>query len=160
MTAGALVIGAEGVVLRMDAQNYPSSKPLQEGLDLVLMLGHFPTTRTLLLVNTENYDGAVYWAKMNGLLKVEVVPRAPEDRTESDPVAQWHGIQQIRSNGPINLVITAHPQVYLECLSGYQPVLLYGRRGAVGSPEAGPSWQKLQSQVRRRREALVEETYG
>lgn len=156
MAAGPLVIGAEGVLLVKHRTHYPSSRPIDEGLELVSQLRHFPTTTLLILVGTEDQEGAEYFIKAQGLTGATVMPIAEEDRHEPSPEAQWYNIERVRSRGPIRLVITAYAEVYEHCALSHQPVLLYARRGSVGAMDNTPSWEDLNSRVSRRQDAIVE----
>lgn len=155
--AGPLLVGAEDIILVSNKKTFGSSRPLMEGLELVTMLKHFPTSRTVVMVEIEDVKTADTWVKMHGLKEVIVVGIPPEDRYEPPDVAQWYTIERQRALGPVNLVLTAFPEVYRRCTASHQPVLLYGRRGAVISEEDRPTWDELHASVMRSREAAVEE---
>jgi hypothetical protein len=71
-------------------------------------------------------------------------------------MAQWYAIERIRANGPVRLVVTAFKEVYERCLMSHQPVLLFGRRGSVGSLDSPEPWENLHARVIRQRDAKVE----
>src|SRR5665647_2047254 len=131
--AGTLLVGAEGVILTADSESYGASRPIHEGLELVLQIRTFPTARTVVMVGVEDTEMAEHWMKLQALKGVTVVGINPEDREEDPGLAQWYIIERQRANGPINLVLTAHEDVYERCVTTHQPVLLYGRKGSIGS---------------------------
>lgn len=155
--AGPLLVGAEGVVLVPGKGAYASSRPLPEGLELVMMLKHFPTSSTHLMVGTEDLDSAGHFIKIHGLKEVGVVGITPEDRVVEPATAQWNIVQRHRSRGPVNLVLTAYREVYERCISTRQAVLLYGRLGVVGTLDTGQPWQDLHERIIQARDAAVEE---
>lgn len=154
--AGPLVIGAEGVVLVPNKDTYGSSRPIEEGLELVLMLKEFPTSSTTVITHTEDKAAAEIWMKLNGLPKAAVVITHPVDVDLEPSEAQWHQIQRERARGPVNLVLTAFRDVYERCTQAHQPVLLFGRRGSVGSLDVPPSWDEVHARVQFSREANAE----
>jgi hypothetical protein len=154
--AGPLIVGAEGVILIPDEESYGASRPLMEGLELVTMLRHFPTTRTIVVVGTTDTDMAEYFVKLHGLDGVNVFGIAPEDKKEEAGTAQWYAIERLRSAGPIGMVLTAWHSVYERCKASHQPVLLFARRGALGLPAERPTWDDLHQRTLRHREAAVE----
>jgi hypothetical protein len=131
-----------------------------EGLELVMALRKFPTSRLSIYFNTEDTDAASFFCKINGLAEAQVITMRPADRSEEPYVAQWSAIQRQRSQGPLNLVLTAYKRIYQLCSSSHQAVLLYGRVGQVGSLDTEVSWTELSERVRRSREASVESTEG
>lgn len=153
---GTLIVGAEGVILIPDEDSYGASRPLMEGLELVMMLRHYPTTRTVITVGVEDTEMPEHFMKINGLPQVNVVGIAPEDRHEDPGTAQWYIIERQRAAGPIGLVLTAWQSVYERCKASHQPVLLFGRRGALGAMPERPTWDELHMRVQRHREAEVE----
>lgn len=157
--AGPLLVGAEGVILVRDKDSYGASRPITEGLELVMQLMHFPTSRTVILVGQEDIEGAGHFTKIHGLAKASTAGIAPEDKDEDPAIAQWYAIERQRSAGPINLVLTAYPEVYKRCTVSHQPCILFGRRGALGSAEVRPSWDALHDRVVRRRDATAEAMY-
>lgn len=154
--SGPLLVGAEGVVLVPDGEAYGASRPLMEGLALVMQMMHHPTTRTTVMVNQVNTTMAEHWMKIHGLTNVGVRGIAPEDKDEDPGLAEWYVVERLRSAGPVNLVLTAYPEVYSRCTATFQPVLLYGRRGTLGAPEQRETWDELHAKVVRHREAEVE----
>lgn len=154
---GVLLVGAEDVVLVSNKEAFGSSRPLMEGLELVTMMKHFPTSRTAMLVGTEEVALADQWMKIHGLREVAIVGISAEDRYERPDLAQWYAIERQRAMGPIGMVLTSYPEVYRRCAGSHQPVLLYGRRGAVISDEDRPAWDELHANVLRVREAAIEE---
>lgn len=154
---GSLLVGAEGVILVPDKDSYGSSRPIDGGLELVSRLKSFPTSRTAILVATKDIKVAEYWVNSNGLLGVSVVPLRTEDQALGHDLAQWYAIERERSTGPVNLVLTAWHSVFERCTNSHQPVLLYGRRGTIGSLEPLEEWDKLHEQIIKTRDALLEE---
>lgn len=154
---GPLIVGAEGVILLPDKSAYASSRPLNEGLELVLQLEKFPTTHVTILCHTKEEQDAAYFVKMNGLPHARVMLTNPEDIDEPVQVAQWNLIQRIRAQGPVNTVLTAYKDVYTRCVQSYQACLLYGRKGALSTMEEAPSWQDLQDQVRATKAARLKD---
>lgn len=157
--AGPLIVGAEGVILIRDDQSYGASRPIMEGLELVTQLMHFPTSRTVVVVNETELEGIGHFLKINGLGKASAAAIAMEDKNEDPAIAQWYVIERLRAAGPIGMVLTAYPEVYKRCVGSHQPVLLFGRRGALGSPEVRPSWDQLHERVIRRRDAEADAKY-
>jgi hypothetical protein len=155
--AGSLLVGAEGVILIPNQKAYGSSRPIDEGLELISKLMAFPTTRTAVLVEIEDADVASYWLKVHGLPKTSAIVIPPEDRHVDNDLAQWYSIERERSKGPVDLVVTAWYSVYERCSNSHQPVVLFGRRGAIGSLDASPSWDELHQRIIRNRDARVEE---
>ena len=155
--AGTLLVGAEGVILIPDQEAYGASRPIHEGLELVLQLKNFPTGRLVVLVGEEDTKLAEHWVKVQGLKGAGVVGIAAEDRHEDPDLAQWYAIERQRSAGPINMVLTAYQSVYDCCKVTHQPVLLFGRRGAIGSLDNRFTWDDLHNRVIRTRDAAVEE---
>ena len=154
--AGPLVVGAEGVVLLPKQATYGSSHPIQEGIELVLQLMHFPTTRTSVIVGTEDLGGAAHFCRVNGLAKASVVGISPEDLGGPPDEAQWFAIERLRAAGQVSLVLTAHSSVYRACRGTHQPVILFGRRGSIEQTEGRPSWNTLHQRAVSRRDALIE----
>jgi hypothetical protein len=130
-----------------------------DGIELVMQLMHFPTSRTVIMIGQENIEGAQHFTKIHGLAKASVVGIAPEDREEDPALAQWYVIERQRSAGPINLVLTAYPEVYRRCAATHQAVILFARRGSLGAPEMRPTWGELHNRVIRRRDAEAEAKY-
>ena len=155
MAAGPLVVGAEGVILIPDEGPYASSRPIMDGIELVTQLKHFPTSNTTVIVHTQDVEGAAYFVKINGLPETSVTPVLREDMDDA-ATAQMFAIERLRAKGPIRLVLTAHYEVYEMCRRAYQPVVLYARRGSLGSLGASMSWETLEGRVQRHRDALVE----
>ena len=154
---GPLVVGAEGVILQPE-DAYASSRPIMEGLELLMMLEKFPTSMVSILCNTTQQTEAEYFVKINGFPNAAVVTAVPEDKDMSPADAQWHAINRIRSKGPINLVLTAHREVYTHCIHSHQAALLFGRKGALSTMEESPTWNDLHERVKANREARLDET--
>ena len=154
--AGPLLVGAEGVILMPDADSYAAGRPIIEGLELVVQLTPFPSTRTLIMAGIVDTGPADYFCKVNGLPKVDVVGIKAEDRHEDPALAQWYTIERCRAAGPINMVITAYPAVFERCKASHQPVLLFARRGSLGELEEREPWEELHAKVIRSRDAAVE----
>lgn len=155
--SGPLLVGAEGVLLIVDEENYGASRPLMEGLELVMQMRHHPTTRTTVMVGVVETDMAEHYMKIHGLTGVNVRGIAPEDRDEDPAMAQWYVVERQRSAGPINLVLTAYSLVYQKCVTTHQPVLLFGRRGSLGTDqEVRATWDELHAKVLRHQDAEVE----
>jgi hypothetical protein len=145
------------VVLIQDEESYGASRPLMEGLALVMQMRHHPTTRTIMTVATVDTDMPEHWMKIHGLNGVNIKGIAPEDVEEDPAMAQWYSIERLRSAGPINLVVTAYAEVYNRCVATHQPVMLYGRRGSIGEAnEVRATWGELQAKVKRHRDAEAE----
>ncbi len=155
--SGPLLVGAEGVILVPNAESYAAGRPIVEGLELVTQLMHFPTTRTVVLCGIVDTKPADYFCKINGLAKVSIVGIKAEDRHEDPALAQWYTIERERAARPVNMVVTAYEDVYKRCKASHQPVLLFGRRGSLGSLEERATWEQLHAQVIRSRDAYVEE---
>jgi hypothetical protein len=154
-----MLVGAEGVLLIRDDEDdtpYASSRPCDEGLELVMQLKHFPTSNATIIVHTQDIEGAAYFVKINGLPETGCVSTAIEDKYETVAMAQWYAIERLRSTGPVRLVVTAFKEVYERCLMSHQPVLLFGRRGGVGSLDSPEPWDNLVSRINRQRDAKVE----
>ena len=157
MAAGPLLVGAEGVLLITDEDvPYASSRPILEGIELVMQLKHFPTSNATVIVHTDDIEGATYFVKINGLPETGCVPTAIEDKYEDPAMAQWYAIERQRATGPVRLVLTAYKEVYERCLRSHQPVLLFGRMGGVGSLDEPVPWEDLHSRIQRQRDARVE----
>jgi len=156
--AGPLLIGAEGVILTPNPEWYGASRPISEGLELALQLGHFPTSRTLIAVGTSVADDATRWCKLHGLREVDVVTMAPEDRHVTPEDAQWYTIERQRARGPLHLVLTSYATVFVRCKVSHQPVLLFGRRGSLGAAPPQKSWDEMHARIVRQREAMIEES--
>jgi hypothetical protein len=151
------VVGAEEVILVQDRDHYGSSRPVNEGLELIMALSHFPTSQVIVLCNTEDTQTADFFCRIHGLKTVEVVGLMPEDRIESPSVVQWRGVKRQRALGPVNLVITAYRDVYERCGGAHQPCVLFGRRGGLISHDNRSTWAEASEAVRRRRYAEVDE---
>ena len=151
---GPLIVGAEGVILTPD-KAYASSRPINEGLELIMMLEKFPTSSLTFVCNTDQEMEATYFVKMNGFPKARILLTAVEDQEEYTAAAQWHAIQRERSKGPINLVVTSFKEVYDHCTQTHQSALLFGRKGALSTLGEQPSWQELQERVKAVKEARV-----
>lgn len=154
---GPLIVGAEGVILLPDKTAYASSRPLNDGLELVLQLEKFPTTHVTILCHTKDETDAAYFVKMNGLPHARVMLTNPEDIDQPVPVAQWNLIQRIRAQGPVNLVLTSYKDVYTRCVQSYQASLLFGRKGALSTMEDIPTWDNLHEQVKATRAARLKD---
>ena len=152
---GTLVVGAENVILQADEEAYASSRPILEGLELVLMMEKFPTSQLIIICNTDDETAANYWVKMNGLPKARIILIAPEDADSATDVAQWHAIQRERARGPLNYVLTAYKTVYTHCVQTHQAALLFGRKGALSSMETALSWEELHDRVKSTKEARL-----
>lgn len=155
--SGVLLVGAEDIVLVSNKEAFGSSRPLMEGLELVTMLQHFPTSRVVVMVGIADEPMADQWMKIHGLRGVAVAGVPPQDRYERPDTAQWYCVERQRALGPVGMVLTSYPEVYRLCSGSHQPVLLYGRRGAVISEEDRPAWDELHASVLRSRELAVEE---
>ena len=151
---GPLIVGAEGVILQPD-DAYASSRPILEGLELVLMMEKFPTSQLTVVCNTDDQTAAEYFVKMNGLPKARIVLTAVEDEELPTADAQWHTIQRERAKGPLNYVLTAYKQVYTHCVQTHQAALLFGRKGALSTMETAPSWEELHDRVKMTKEARL-----
>jgi hypothetical protein len=154
--SGPLLVGAEGVILVPDFDSYAASRPITEGLELVMQLMHFPSTRTSVMVGLVDETPADYFCKINGLSKVGILPIRPQDRHDEPALAQWYCIERQRASGPINMVLTSYLDVYRRCQASHQPALLFARRGSVGSLEPRSTWEELHAKVIRSRDAAVE----
>jgi hypothetical protein len=154
---GPLLVGAEEVILVQDMENYGSSRPVNEGLELVMALSHFPTSQVIMMCNTADTPTAEFFCKIHGLKGVEVVGLQPEDRHEPLPSVQWRAVKRQRALGPVNLVITAYREVYERCGGAHQPCILFGRRGGLISHDERTTWAEASEAVRRRRYAEVDE---
>ena len=157
--AGTLVVGAEGVILVKDEQSYGASRPLTEGLELVMQLMHHPTTRTVVVVGETDTEGIGHFLKIHGLGRAGSKAINVEDKNIDPALAQWYVINRIRAQGPIGLVLTAYPEVYNKCVISHQPCLLFGRKGALGAPEQRASWNELHERVLKRLNAEAESQY-
>jgi hypothetical protein len=155
--AGPLLVGAEGVLLIEDKGSYAASRPITEGIELAMQLFHFPTSRMVVLTGLVDTDGAQHFCRIHGLAKAAVVGINPEDKIEDPWTAQWYSIERERAAGPINMVLTSYPEVFERCMESHQPVLLFGRRGSVGTLDTRPSWGQLHERVIARRDAIAEE---
>ena len=155
--SGPLLVGAEDVILVPSKQSYASSRPITEGLDLVLQLASFPTTRITVIAGTEDVTGADYFCKMHGIKSAGVVGVAPEDRHEELWLTQWYNVERQRAKGPIRLVLTAFPEVFARCAETHQPALLFARYGSGALATEPSSWEDLSKRVRSRIEAEIEE---
>lgn len=155
--SGPLLVGAEGVIIVPDSESYAAGRPINEGIELVMQLMHFPTTRTAIMVGLVDPEPADYFCKINGLAKVGIVPIRAQDRHDEPPLAQWYCIERQRAAGPVNMVLTAFPEVYKRCMASHQPALLFARRGSLGSLESRSTWEELHAKVIRSRDAAVEE---
>lgn len=153
---GTLAVGAEDVILVQNFESYASSRPIDDGLELVLQLKTFPTSMVVIVVAVENTAPGEYFVKLNGLNGANVVGVVPEDRYLEPWEKQWYAIERLRSKGPIRLVVTAHPEVYMRCVHTHQPVLMFARRGSLGIETLRPSWDSLVAQVHKRRELEAE----
>lgn len=152
--SGPLLVGAEGVLLIADNDNYGASRPLMEGLELITQMRHHPTTRTTVTVGVVDTSMPEHYMKIHGLNGVNVKGILPEDRDEDPALAQWYVIERCRSAGPINLVITSYSLVWQKCVATHQPVLLYGRRGSLGEgQEVRATWDELHAKVLRHQDA-------
>jgi hypothetical protein len=155
--AGPLIVGAEGVLLVPDQESYAASRPITEGIELTMQLGHFPTSNTVVLVSTVDTEVGMYFCRMHGLSKSTVVGIAPEDKTIEAPTAQWFAIERLRAKGPINMILTAYALVYERCRRSHQPVILFGRRGSLAGLEGQSTWDELHKRALNHREAMAEE---
>jgi hypothetical protein len=154
--SGPLVVGAENVILIPDGDNYGAARPLSEGLELVMQLRHHPTTRTTVTINSVDTKMAEHFMRIHGLKDVAVRGIAAEDVREDPAVAEWYVIERIRAAGPVNMVITAHPEVYMRCMDSHQPCLLFGRRGSLGTQGDRPTFAALHARVVAHRDAEAE----
>jgi hypothetical protein len=155
--SGPLLVGAEGVLLVADPENYGASRPLMEGLELVMQMRHHPTTRTTVMVGVVDTSMPEHFMKIHGLSGVNVRGIAPEDKEEDPAMAQWYVVERQRSAGPINMVLTSYSAVYQKCVETHQPVLLFGRRGSLGTePELRATWDELHAKVKRHIDAEAE----
>jgi hypothetical protein len=152
---GPLVVGAEGVLLLPDKDAYASSRPIEEGLELVYMLREFPTSVVIIICHTEDQEAAEYFMRMQALPKARVVTTAPEDRSEHAQTAQWHAINRERARGPVNLVLTAFREVHENCLHNHQTSLLFGRKGALAMLETQIPWEDQHERVKMTKEARI-----
>ena len=150
------MVGAEGVILVPDHSSYASSRPIQEGIELVMQLREFPTSLTSVIVGDPDPTPVDHFCKVHGLSKAACVGIAAEDAEEDCALAQWNALVRLRASGPINMVLTAYPLVYERCQSTHQPVLLFARRGALGQFDPKASWEDLHNRVIRHRDAEVE----
>jgi hypothetical protein len=154
--AGPLIVGAEDVILVPNRESYAASRPVTEGLELILQLKVFPTSRLIVLAGTEDEQGADHFCKLNGLMGASAVGIFPEDRHEEPWLAQWYNISRQRAAGPIRMVITSYPEVYEKCGESHQPVLLFARYGMIAHASDPESWDQLTARVKRSREATIE----
>jgi hypothetical protein len=154
--AGPLLVGAEGVIIIPDDDSYAAGRPIVEGLELIMQLSHFPTTRTAIMVGLVDPEPADYFCKINGLPKAQVLPIRAQDRHDEPWMAQWYCIERERASGPINMVITSYPEVWKRCMGSHQPALMFARRGSLGTLEPRPTWEELHAKVIRSRDAAVE----
>lgn len=153
--AGPLIIGAEGVLLIRDEESYAASRPVDEGIELALQLSHFPTSRVVILVDLVDTEPMEHFCRIHGLTKAATVGIAPEDAEEDSWRAQWYALERQRSSGPVNMVLTAHPEVFSNCTASHQPAILFARRGALGDLEVRSTWNELHERVIRSRDARV-----
>jgi hypothetical protein len=153
---GPLVVGAEGVILLPDKEAYASSRPLIDGLELVLQLEKFPTSQLTIVCHTQDADAAGYFVKMNGLPHARVLLTTPEDQEEPVQAAQWNAINRVRAQGPVNVVLTSYKDVYTRCVQSYQAALLFGRKGALAGLEDKPTWGELYDRVKATKQARLD----
>lgn len=153
---GPLIVGAEGVILTPD-KAYASSRPINEGLELIMMLDKFPTSSLTFVCNTDQETEATYFVKMNGFPKARVLLTPREERDEYPEAAQWNAINRERAKGPINLVVTSYREVYDNCCRTRQAALLFGRKGALSTLGEQPSWRELSERVKANKEARLED---
>lgn len=153
---GPLIVGAEGVILLPDNEAYASSRPLIDGLELVLQLEKFPTSQLTVVCHTQDASAADYFVRMNGLPHARVLLTTPEDQDQSIAVAQCNAINRCRAQGPVNVVLTAYKDVYTRCVQSYQAALLFGRKGALSTMEEAPSWQDLHDRVKQVKQARLD----
>lgn len=154
---GLLVVGAEEVLLVRDGESYAASRPIVEGIELTKQLFSFPTSRAVVIAGVTDPVGPTHFCHIHGLAKVNLVTIAPEDKDADIGDAQWYAIERQRANGPVNLVVTAYPEVFERCLASHQPAVLFGRRGSVGTLDTRPSWADLHGKVVRHQNAQIEE---
>lgn len=156
--AGPVLVGAENVILVEDADSYAASRPVTEGIELVVQLRGFPTSKLVVITGQEDTKATDHFCKLNGITGANVLGIAPEDRDIDPADAQWYVIERERARGPIGLVITAYPGVLQRCMSTAQPAILFARRGSLGELELPLTWRDLHSRVikHRRAEAGVE----
>lgn len=154
---GPLFVGAEGVILLPDKESYAASRPVNEGLELVLMLKEFPTSSLTVICHTDNQEGAEHFVRMHGLPRARVLTTPAEDRAEYTAQAQLHALNRERARGSINLVLTAFKEVYDRCTVAHQNVLLFSRRGALASLGDQIPWDDMQARVKMANEARIEE---
>jgi len=103
MASGPLIVGAEGVLLIPEKDvPYASSRPIMEGIELVMQLKHFPTSNATIIVHTQDLEGAAYFVKINGLPETGCTSTALEDKNEPTPMAQWWAIERIRARASRN----------------------------------------------------------
>lgn len=155
--AGILLVGAEGVIIVPSAESYAAGRPITEGIELVMQLMHFPTSRTAVLVGLVDTTPADYFCKIHGLAKAGLIGIAKEDRHDDPALAQWYAIERVRAQGPINMVLTAYSDVWVRCTETHQPALLFARRGSLGTLGERKPWEALHAQVVRSRDATVED---
>jgi hypothetical protein len=155
---GPLFVGAEGIILRPNRKIIADAIPITEGLELVTALMH-DVTRLVVFAATDSERDLTYFCKMNGLPKAQVVIEPPEDRCETYDDSQWNALSRERARGPINLVITGYKSIYEQCLATRQAVILFGRRGTVGTLDSTKSWDELQDAVKSAREAGINESF-
>lgn len=153
---GPLIIGAEGVLLDPEPDAYGSSRPIDEGIELARQLKEFPTSRTTVVVGTEDLTAAEYFMRLHRLAHVEVVGFLPQDRSEDPWMAQWNVIERLRVNGPINLVLTAYVDVWQHCATTHQAALLFTRVGGLAAIGERPTWAELRYRTTKHREAVAE----
>lgn len=153
---GPLIVGAEGVILTPD-EAYAASRPINEGLEMVMQLEKFPTSSLIIICNTDMEREAQYWIRMNGLPQARIALTAVEDREETAAAAQWAVIQRERAKGPINLVLTSYKEVYTHCIQTHQSCLLYGRKGALSTLGEAPSWSQVHDRVLATKEARLDD---
>lgn len=154
--AGPLVIGAEGVILVQDEESYGASRPIDAGIELALQLSHFPTSRVTILIAQVDTEPAEHFCRVHGLHKSSIVGIAPEDEHEDPALAQWFALERQRSAGPVNMVLTAHSEVYERCKSSFQAAILFARRGSLGEGPPSFTWNDLHDRVLRSREARAD----
>lgn len=150
------MVGAEGVILLPDKEAYASSRPLNEGLELVMQLEKFPTSQLTIICHTEDKMDCEYFIRMNGLPHARILLTTPEDKDEPVPLAQWNAINRCRAQGPVNIVLTAYKDVYTRCVQSYQAALLFGRKGALSSLDNKPTWNELYDRVKATKQARLE----
>lgn len=150
-----LFVGAEEVLF-VPGDLHGPQRPIAEGIEVVNRLSALGRLVVGVHAPVSEHGTVEQLLKLHGLRAFTLYGVAPENLLVERWRGQWQLVRRLRSEEPIELVVTGYGSVYKQCLANHQPVLLYGRRGSLGLGPVPPEpWEDVRRRNLEAQEARV-----